>query len=43
MVKLQAVMLVQEKQSGDIVVKKSNPSMWLFDETGALRIDAEYQ
>jgi segregation and condensation protein A len=43
MVKLQAVALAQEKQFGDIVVKKSKAFDAAFDETGALRIDAEYQ
>ena len=43
MVKLQAVALAQEKQFGDIVVKKSKSFDVAFDETGALRIDAEYQ
>jgi segregation and condensation protein A len=43
MVKLQAVALVQEKHFGDIVVKKSKSFDQAFDETGALRIDAEYQ
>jgi segregation and condensation protein A len=43
MVKLQAVALVQEKHFADIVVKKSKSFDQAFDETGALRIDAEYQ
>jgi len=43
MVKLQAVALAQEKQFGDIVVKKSKAFDAAFDETGTLRIDAEYQ
>jgi segregation and condensation protein A len=44
MVKLQAVMLVQEKQFGDIVVKKSKAFDVAFDESGAIRtIDEEYQ
>jgi segregation and condensation protein A len=43
MVKLQAVMLVQDKQFGDIFVKKSKSFDVAFDETGALRIDADYQ
>jgi len=43
MVKLQAVALAQEKQFGDILVKKSRSFDQAFDETGALRIDAEYQ
>jgi segregation and condensation protein A len=42
MVKLQAVALVQEKQFGDILVKKSKSFDNAFDENGALRIDAEY-
>src|SRR6516165_8709191 len=43
MVKLQAVMLVQEKQFGDILVKKRKSFDVAFDENGTLRIDAEYQ
>jgi segregation and condensation protein A len=44
MVKLQAVMLVQEKQFGDIVVKKNRAFDVAFDESGAIRtIDEEYQ
>jgi segregation and condensation protein A len=43
MVKLQAVALGQEKQFGDIVVKKAKAFDVAFDENGALRIDAEYQ
>src|SRR5215467_3610171 len=43
MVKLQAVLLAQEKQFGDILVKKAKSFDVAFDETGALRIDAEYQ
>jgi segregation and condensation protein A len=43
MVKLQAVGLAQEKQFGDIVVKKAKAFDVAFDETGAMRIDAEYQ
>jgi segregation and condensation protein A len=43
MVKLQAVALAQEKQFGEIVVKKAKAFDVAFDETGALRIDAEYQ
>jgi segregation and condensation protein A len=44
MVKLQAVMLVQEKQFGDIVVKKNKAFDVAFDESGAIRtIDEEYQ
>ena len=43
MVKLQAVALLQEKQFGDILVKKAKAFDAAFDESGALRIDAEYQ
>ena len=43
MVKLQAVALAQEKQFGDIVVKKAKAFDVAFDESGAMRIDAEYQ
>jgi len=43
MVKLQAVLLAQEKQFGDIVVKKAKAFDVAFDDSGALRIDAEYQ
>jgi segregation and condensation protein A len=43
MVKLQAVALGQEKQFGDILVKKAKAFDVAFDENGALRIDAEYQ
>src|SRR6516165_6556723 len=43
MVKLQAVGLAQEKQFGDIVVKKAKAFDLAFDESGTLRIDAEYQ
>jgi segregation and condensation protein A len=43
MVKLQAVALIQEKQFGDILVKKAKSFDAAFDESGALRIDAEYQ
>ena len=42
MVKLQAVALAQEAQFGDIVVKKAKAFDVAFDESGALRIDAEY-
>jgi len=35
--------LAQEKQFGDIVVKKARGFDLAFDESGALRIDAEYQ
>jgi segregation and condensation protein A len=43
MVKLQAVALTQEKQFGDILIKKAKAFDVAFDESGALRIDAEYQ
>lgn len=43
MVKLQAVALVQEKQFADILIKKAKSFDAAFDESGALRIDAEYQ
>lgn len=43
MVKLQAVALAQETPFGDIVVKKAKAFDVAFDESGALRIDAEYQ
>ena len=43
MVKLQALALIQEKQFGDILVKKSKSFDVAFDESGTLRIDAEYQ
>jgi segregation and condensation protein A len=44
MVKLQAVALAQEKQFGDILVKKSKAFDVEFDENGAiLSIDQEYQ
>src|SRR6516162_3066132 len=44
MVKLQAVALAQEKQFGDIVVRKAKGFDAAFDENGAMRsIDAEYQ
>src|SRR6516162_4508624 len=43
MVKLQAVGLAQEKQFGDIVVRKARGFDLAFDESGTLRIDAEYQ
>jgi len=43
MVKLQAVGLAQEKQFGDIVVRKAKGFDLAFDESGTLRIDAEYQ
>jgi segregation and condensation protein A len=43
MVKLQAVALMQEKQFGEIFIKKTKSFDTAFDESGALRIDAEYQ
>jgi segregation and condensation protein A len=43
MVKLQAVVLAQEKQFGEIIVKKARAFDIAFDDTGTLRIDAEYQ
>src|SRR5271165_5677489 len=44
MVKLQAVLLVQENQFADILVKKSKSFDVAFDESGAIRdIDQEYQ
>jgi len=43
MVKLQAVALSQEKQFGEILIKKSKSFDTAFDESGTLRIDAEYQ
>jgi len=43
MVKLQAVALIQEKQFGDILLKRSKSFDVAFDESGTLRIDAEYQ
>jgi len=44
MVKLQAVLLVQEKQFGEIVVKKGKSFEVAFDENGALRlVDEEYK
>jgi segregation and condensation protein A len=44
MVKLQAVGLAQEKQFGDIVVRKGKSFDAIFDENGATReIDQEYQ
>jgi segregation and condensation protein A len=44
MVKLQAVLLAQEKQFGDIVVKKGKSFEVAFDEHGALRlVDEEYK
>ena len=44
MVKLQAVLLVQEKMFGDIVVKKGKAFDVVFDESGAIRmVDGEYK
>ena len=44
MVKLQAVGMVQEKQFGDIFLKKAKAFDTVFDEKGELKqIDAEYQ
>jgi segregation and condensation protein A len=43
MVKLQAIALTQEKQFGEVLIKKSKSFDTAFDESGALRIDAEYQ
>ncbi len=43
MVKLQAVALFQEKQFGDILLKRAKSFDIAFDESGTLRIDAEYQ
>src|SRR5262244_3167547 len=44
MVKLQAVGLAQEKQFGDILLKKAKAFDAVFDETGELKqIDQEYQ
>jgi segregation and condensation protein A len=43
MVKLQAIALSQEKQFGEIVIKKAKAFDIAFDDSGALRIDAEYQ
>jgi len=44
MVKLQAVALVQEKQFGDILVKKHKMFDLVFDETGGFKqIDEEYK
>lgn len=44
MVKLQAVLLVQEKMFGEIVVKKGKSFDVAFDENGALRmVDEEYK
>ncbi|HTZ46235.1 MAG TPA: segregation/condensation protein A [Verrucomicrobiae bacterium] len=43
MVKLQAIALTQEKQFGEIHIKKAKAFDIAFDDSGALRIDAEYQ
>ena len=44
MVKMQAVMLVQEKQFGDILVRKGKMFELVFDDSGAVRqVDAEYK
>jgi segregation and condensation protein A len=43
MVKLQAIALSQEKQFGEIQIKKAKAFDIAFDDSGALRIDAEYQ
>ena len=44
MVKLQAVGLAQEKQFGDILLKKAKSFDTVFDEKGELKqIDQEYQ
>jgi segregation and condensation protein A len=44
MVKMQAVLLVQEKQFGEIVVKKGKSFDVVFDENGGIRqIDEEYK
>ena len=44
MVKLQAVALVQEKQFGEILLRKHKMFDTIFDENGAIRqIDQEYQ
>lgn len=43
MVKLQAIALTQEKQFGEIHMKKAKAFDIAFDDSGALRIDAEYQ
>ena len=44
MVKLQAVMLVQEKMFGEIVVKKGKAFETIFDENGAIKqVDEEYK
>jgi segregation and condensation protein A len=44
MVKLQAVLLVQEKQFGEILVKRGKAFDLVFDENGAIRqVDEEYR
>jgi segregation and condensation protein A len=44
MVKMQAVMLAQEKQFGEIVVRKGKSFELVFDESGGIRqIDEEYK
>jgi len=44
MVKLQAVGLVQEKQFGDILVRKHKMFDLVFDESGGIKqIDEEYR
>jgi segregation and condensation protein A len=44
MVKMQAVLLTQEKQFGEIVVKKGKSFDLIFDESGGIRqIDEEYK
>ncbi len=44
MVKMQAVVLAQEKQFGEIVVKKGKSFDLVFDESGSIRqIDEEYK
>jgi segregation and condensation protein A len=43
MVKLQAVAIVQEKQFGDILLRKGKSFETVFDEKGGMRlIDEEY-
>jgi chromatin segregation and condensation protein Rec8/ScpA/Scc1 (kleisin family) len=44
MVKLQAIGLAQEKQFGEIILKKGKSFELVFDESGELRqIDEEYK
>jgi len=44
MVKMQAVALAQEKQFGEIVVKKGKAFDAVFDENGVMRqVDEEYK